>query len=172
MGSMDEKKKSILIIIVVCLFVGGIIGLIIGLSVNRNVELTPNGPNVIEDGATQITDDNIDNSNNQELENSASITFTKTIVIDSSTGIADLLFALPSSTDMDSVISIVINEETIIRSGRIMSGYQVNKLKLLDPNKPITKGTYNGTLIISFYAKDSNVESSVNTQVDVTVIVQ
>lgn len=171
MSTRDMRDRTKIIIFVVGLFLAVIVGIMIGLSLKKDQDITPNGPDVIENGATQITDD-INDSTDEELENSASITFTKIITIDSSTGIADLLFALPSSTNMDSVISIVVNDETIIRSGRILSGYQVNNLKLLDPNKTIKKGSYNGTLIISFYDKGSNIENSVNTKIEVLVMVQ
>lgn len=168
---MDKKSKVMVMAIIV--MVVAIIGLITYIAVSKNkTEMIPSGPEIDESNAVLIEDNENDNIENNEFENGVSISFVKTITIDSSTGKAELLFALPNSNDLDSVISISINGKTIIRSGRIKSGYQVNELNLLYPNKSIKKGSYNGILMSSFYAKDSNTEATVNAEIPVTVIVK
>lgn len=168
---MDKKSKVMVIAIIVMIVV--IIGLVTYIVVYKNkTEMRPSGPEIDESNAVLIEDNENNDIENNKFENGVSINFVKTITIDSSTGKAELLFALPDSKDLDSVISIMINSETIIRSGRIKSGYQVNELNLLYPNKSIKKGSYDGTLMISFYAKDSNTEALVGTEIPVTVIVK
>lgn len=168
---MDKRSKLMIIAIIV--MVVAIIGLVTYIVISKNkTEMIPSGPEIDESNAVLIEDNENNDIESNKFENGVSISFVKTITIDSSTGKAELLFALPNSNDLDSVISIIINGETIIRSGRIKSGYQVNELNLLYPNKSIKKSSYDGTLMISFYAKESNTEASVSTEIPVTVIVK
>ena len=104
---------------------------------------------------------------------SVSLNYTDNVMIDLSDGKANLYFANPGKSNQDMVIQVVIQDEVLLQSGRLIPGHQVTELELLpDAAKKLAPGGYDGKFILYYYHPETSEKAMVNTEIEITVSVQ
>lgn len=171
----DKKKRRwLLLLLLLLLFVvaGIVIGAIWSQSRNSETILTPNRAPQAEDNAESIGDDGDEKLPQSEGGGAVSITYAKEVSISLSDKSATLMFANPTKSNQDMVLQLVINDITILQSGKLEPGSMVSTLSLPDDaEKRLTAGGYDGKFLVLFYDRESGEQAMVNTEIPVSVTV-
>ncbi|MBQ7338960.1 MAG: hypothetical protein IJW40_10995 [Clostridia bacterium] len=136
--------------------------------------LNPDYPPKEQDpNAEIIPGDDDDKLAHEEGGGAVSLQYSDKLIIDLSDEQALLQFANPGRSTRDMVLWITIQDVVIAQSGRIIPGYRINTLDLLEgAAKRLTEGVYNGKLVIYFYNPETNERTTVNTEAPVTITVR
>ena len=104
---------------------------------------------------------------------SVSLNYADRVIIDLSDKKASLYFANPGKSNQDMVLPVVIQDEVLAQSGRLIPGHQVTELELLpDAVKKLPPGGYDGKFILYYYHPETMEKAMVNTEIEITVSVQ
>ena len=141
---------------------------------DRETVLSPDYvPQEIEENAEPIEDEGDANMEQPEGGGAVSLSYQDEVTIDLSDKTALFYFAIPAKSSHDVVLQLVIQDEIIIQSDRIMAGNQVKTLELLEGvEKQLTQGGYNGKIVVLYYDQESGEKAVVNTEIPVTVTVR
>ena len=134
--------------------------------------LTPDYAPKVEDHAQPIPGDTATENDAQPGSGSVSITYSNQVNIRLGERTAKLLFANPGRSNQDMVLQLVIQDQVILQSGRIVPGNQVEKLDLTpEAAAMLMPGGYEGIFLIHFYDPSSGEKAIVTTEIPVSVIV-
>ena len=101
------------------------------------------------------------------------LTYSDKVTIDLTDKKAELHYLNPSSSTQDIMIRIIIQDQVIAQSGRLLPGYQVRELDLIvDAEKMLIEGTYSGKFEIYFYDPETNERAMLNAEAPITITVQ
>ena len=134
--------------------------------------LTPDYAPKVEDHAQPIPGDTAAGNEAQPGSGSVSITYSNQVNIRLGERTAKLLFANPGRSNQDMVLQLVIQDQVILQSGRIVPGNQVKKLDVPpEAAAMLMPGGYEGIFLIHFYDPTSGEKAIVTTEIPVSVIV-
>ena len=172
-GSTDKRKQIIIVVLILLLLIT--IGITVWALFFRDTTpvLAPDyAPQQTEENAEPIDDDTDSEKLQQQQGGGAvSLTYSKEVTIDLSDNVAKLLFANPYKSNQDMILQIVIQDTVIVQSGLLTPGHQVTKLELFD-NAKLSKGTYEGKIIVLYYQKDTGEKAMINTEIPLTITVE
>ncbi|MBQ9121298.1 MAG: hypothetical protein IJY12_02915 [Clostridia bacterium] len=98
------------------------------------------------------------------------LTYSDKVYIDLSDKRVTLSFKNPEESTQDMLLQIVIQDQIIAQSGRLLAGYQIKNLELLeDVDKMLSEGTYSGKFVITYYDPETNERAMINTEAPVTI---
>lgn len=98
------------------------------------------------------------------------ITYSNEVTISLSEGSASLLFSNPSRSNQSMVLDLVVQDTTVLRSGALFPGNQLETLPLLDTAR-LSPGRYDGKFQVYFYDLDTKDKALLNTEIPVSITV-
>ncbi len=131
--------------------------------------LPPDERPAAEENAVPTGDDNGEKMDQPEGGGAVNITYSNQVAISLSEGTAQLSFANPSRSNQSMVLEIVIQGTTVVQSGTLAPGNQVETLPLLDAAK-LSPGGYKGKFHVVFYNEDGR-QAMLNTEIPVSITV-
>ena len=170
----NDKKKSILIVVLL------LIALIaVGVTVwalcfrDSGTVLSPDyAPQQEEQYAEDIGRDE------SKLEvpeggGAVGLSYSTEVKNDHSEEKATLLFQNPARSNGDMVVQIVIQDEIVAQSGKLVPGKQITALQLLDgAAKKLQPGVYDAKFVVLMYDEQSGEKAMINSEgaISVTVV--
>lgn len=89
-----------------------------------------------------------------------------------STRRVDLYFGMPSRSNRDAVLQLVVGNQLLAQSGRLPPGYQVSRLTLReDAVKRLREGVYKGELRVLYYNDETGERAILDTKIEVDIAV-
>lgn len=170
---MDNKKQRIIIISLSIISMAAI-GVTIWALFFRDTKPKVNldyAPQQIESNAEKADDDDKTKLEQPEGGGAVSLTYSNKVTLSLQSKQANLLFQNPSKSNQNMMLEIVIDHKTIVKSGRIDPGYKIEKLDGVDMNK-LSKGSYEGKFVISYYEAKSGEKAMINTEIPITITVE
>ena len=168
-----KSKKLIAWIIFLLIVVSIAVGAVICWKsfFNNSPVLTPDfAPEQEEKYAENIGDNGDAKLPQPEGGGAVSLTYSTNVDVDLDKNKAYLFFGNPTKSNQDMLLQIVVQDNIIAQSGKLVPGKQVYKLDLLkDAASKLTSGGYNGKFIILYYQKDTGEKTVVNTEIPVTI---
>lgn len=164
------KKKWLLLLLLLLLLLSILIGICVYLVFFR-VQLTPDYAPQLEDvNAEVIEGDNESKLDKPEGGGAVGLTYMPEVTIDLSDETATFMFQNPNRSNSDIVLQIVIQDEILGQSGKLVPGKQLTSMELLDgaANK-LSVGGYDGKFIILFYDPESAERSVLKSEGAITV---
>ena len=137
--------------------------------------LTPDYPlPPVDSGAESIEGETEEKLESPEGGGSVGLTYMKDVNINLTTGGISLMFGNPSRSNKDMVVSIMIQDTVVARSGLLKPGNQITRLELNEEGKAkLTQpGVYEGKFIIDNYEPSSGEKELVNINIPVNITVQ
>ena len=174
----QSKKRLILILVIVLagLIIIGSAGVIVWDVFFRepDVILTPDyAPQEEEENGETIPGDDDTKLEKPEGGGSVSMIWSKEVTIDLSDKQATLLFGNPGKSNVDVVVQLVIQDEIIIQSGKLVPDKQVKTLDLLPgTEKKLAPGGYNGKFVILYYDQENGEKAILNSDIPLTITVK
>lgn len=166
-----EKRKLILIIILFLMAIA-VSGGIIWYTFIHDDSLVPDYAPQEEDPTATILDDNEDKLDVPEGGGAVGITYTPDVTIDLSDETATFMFQNPSRSNEDVIVQLMIQDEVIAQSGKLVPGRQLDSMKLLSGvAEKLSPGGYNGKLVISLYDPETAEKSMINSEGKVNIVV-
>jgi hypothetical protein len=165
---MEDKKRKILIIVLVALLALLVTGIIIACVVlNISDDPAKDTDKIVPDYPPQETDPNqspMENDPGGTLATEAggagvNLTYTATATVDLSEGVVKLYYANPSKSTQDMVVSLVLDNGDVVicRSQRITAGNQIRELPLdEDAREALELGGYNARYVVGCYDPNTN----------------
>lgn len=140
---------------------------------NTGTELSPDyAPQQEEQNARDIGDDDGTKLKAPEGGGAVGLTYSADVTIDLSEKQASLLFQNPSRSTSDMVVQIVIQDEIVAQSGKLVPGKEITTLDLLDDAaKKLAAGGYDAKFVILMYDPDSGEKAMLNSEAAITVTV-
>ena len=130
-------------------------------------------PQEIEENAQPIPGGSNEKFEHSEGGGAVRLTYSDKVTINLTDKQAKLHYLNPSSSTQDIMIRIIIQEQVIAQSGRLLPGYQLRELDLItDVEKMLSEGTYKGKFEIYFYDPETNERAMLNAEAPVTITVQ
>lgn len=169
-----NKKRQKLLIVILSVVTAAAIGVTVWALFFRDAApvLAPDyAPQQIEKNAESIDDGGDDKLSQPEGGGAVNLTYSNEVRISLSSKEAALLFQNPSKSNQDMKVEIAIDGKTIVSSGRLEPGYQVERLSNTDTEK-LLQGVYEGKFIVSYYDADSGEKAVVNTEIPVRITVE
>ena len=178
MNQAENKKQKLMFILIVVLALITVAALCITLWAvffrEPDITLTPDyAPPNEEQYQKPIEGDSDDKMEADEGGGAVSLTYSASVTVDLSDGMAILMFANPGKSTQDMVVQVTIQDRVILQSGRLTPGHQVTALELLDgAEKMLSVGGYKGKFVVLYYDPISGEKAIVNTEIpiDITVI--
>lgn len=134
--------------------------------------LAPDHAPEVEAHAQPIPGDSGKSENAKPGSGSVSLTYSSQVDIRLADKTVQLLFANPSRSNQDMVMELVIQDQIIVRTGRIVPGNQVTELELAPASAAmLMPGGYDGIFLIHFYDPVSGEKAIVTTEIPVSVAV-
>lgn len=134
--------------------------------------LTPDHAPALEAYAQPIPGDEEKSAEAQPGCGSVSLTYSNQVDIQLANQKATLLFANPGRSNQNVMVELVIQDQTILKSGTIVPGNQVTELELAhEVATMLMPGGYDGVFLIHFYDPVSGEKSIVTTEIPVFVLV-
>lgn len=101
---------------------------------------------------------------------SVTLEFQKDITIHQSEGTADLYFQNPNGSTHDLMVQVVVddgkgNEVLVAESGLIKVGYGIDHVSLTDGAGRLQSGSYNGTILVLFYDKETGEKATTDSKI-------
>lgn len=168
-----KKKKMLLVIILLLLLTVTLSGGIVWYLFIRDVSLVPDYAPQEEDPTATVMDDDGERLDAPEGGGAVGITYTPDVTIDLSEERATFIFQNPSRSKDSVIVQIVIQDEVVAQSGKLVPGRQLDGLDLLNgAAKKLSPGGYEGKLVISLYNPDTAEKSMINSEgmIDITVV--
>ncbi len=97
------------------------------------------------------------------------ITYSDQVSIALSEGVAQLFFSNPARSNQSLVLEVVIQGTTVVQSGALAPGNQVETLPLLDTAK-LAPGRYDGMFHVVFYHEDGR-QAMLDTEIPISIAV-
>lgn len=100
--------------------------------------------------------------------------YKKEVLVDLSDKKATLLFGNPQKSTQDIVVQIIIHDQVVAQSGRLVPGTQVKVLNLLSDAPALSAGTYtseNCKFVAFYYDSQTGEKAILSTQIPITVTV-
>lgn len=165
-----EKHSNLLLVLLVIVTCLSVCTALWALS-NREPTpvLLPDELPAAEENAVPTGDDNREKMDQPEGGGSVNLTYSDQITISLSEGTAQLFFANPSRSNQSMVVEIVIQGTTVVQSGALIPGTQVETLPLLDTAK-LSPGGYEGTFHVTFY-DENGAQALLNTEIPISITV-
>ena len=134
--------------------------------------LTPDYAPAVDKHAQPIPGDSDNHENAKPGNGRVSLTYSNQVDIRLSGKTAQLLFANPGRSNQDVVVELIIQDQIILQSGRIVPGNQVTELELTPASSAMLQpGGYDGVFLIHFYDPVSGEKAIVTTEIPVSVAV-
>ena len=103
---------------------------------------------------------------------SVSMTYSPSAAISLSTGKVSLMFQNPSRSSSDVVLLLVIQEQVLAESGKLVPGKMIQELELKEGAAELLQaGTYQGAFVVQPYNPESAEKAMLDSQCLVTVTV-
>lgn len=131
--------------------------------------LPPDEAPAAEENALPTGDDSGEKMDQPEGGGAVNITYSNQVAISLSEGTAQLSFANPSRSNQSMVLGIVIQGTTVVQSGALIPGTQVETLPLLDAAK-LSPGRYEGKFQVTFY-DENGAQALLNTEIPISITV-
>lgn len=131
--------------------------------------LPPDEAPAAEENALPTGDDDGEKMDQPEGGGAVNITYSNQVAISLSEGTARLFFSNPSRSNQSMVLEIVIQGTTVVQSGTLAPGNQVETLPLLDTAK-LSPGKYEGKFHVVFYNEDGK-QAMLNTEIPISIAV-
>lgn len=131
--------------------------------------LPPDEAPAAEENALPTGDDSGEKMDQPEGGGAVNITYSNQVSISLSEGTAQLFFSNPSRSNQSMVLEIVIQGTTVVQSGTLAPGNQVETLPLLDAAK-LSPGGYEGKFHVVFYDEDGR-QAMLNTEIPISITV-
>lgn len=170
--SKNNNTKKIVIIILLIITLLAISVTAWAVFFRSDVEISPDyAPAVLEPNAELLDDTGAEKLESPDGGGAVSITYSLDVSIDLSTSEVSLLFQNPSESNQDMVIQVVIQDIVVAQSGRLVPGYGISTLDLLD-SAVLTQGIYEGEIVALYYDTETGERAMVNTEIPVEIVVQ
>lgn len=164
---MHTTGKLISAVVVTVIVV--VAGMLVLWKIADNKPLLPDrAPENIEENAV-ITDTEVDKEDTPFDSSGVSLSYTKNITIDLTTGTATLHFENPKKSLYDASIILVVQDTVVLQSGLLPPGSLLKTLSLPEEGVPLQKGSYDASILVQFY-DESGMPMSVNAKIDGVVI--
>lgn len=131
--------------------------------------LPPDALPAAEENAVPTGDDSGEKMDQPEGGGAVNLTYSDQVAISLSEGRAELFFSNPSRSNQSMVLEIVIQGTTVVRSGTLAPGNQVETLPLLDAAQ-LSPGGYEGKFHVMFYGEDGR-QAILNTEIPISITV-
>ncbi|MDO4516635.1 MAG: hypothetical protein Q4C76_05835 [Bacillota bacterium] len=131
--------------------------------------LPPDELPAAEENAVPTGDDNGEKMDQPEGGGAVNLTYSDQVTISLSEGTAQLSFSNPSRSNQSMVLEIVIQGTTVVQSGALVPGTQVETLPLLDTAK-LSPGGYEGKFQVTFY-DENGAQALLNTEIPISITV-
>lgn len=100
------------------------------------------------------------------------LNFSYDVAVNLTSQKATLYFGLPSQSNKDAVLQLVIGDVLLAQSGRLPPGYQISTLDVdRDAAERLQPGVYNGGLRVFYYDDETGERAILDTEIKVTVTV-
>ena len=127
-------------------------------------------PKATEAYAQVIPNDTAEKKSSEPGGGSVSLTYSNQVSIDMGKETAALLFANPGKSNQNMVLQIVIQNQVIVQSGKILPGHQVKKLDLLeDAASKLSPGGYEGKFVVLYYHPETEEKAIVSTEIPIQI---
>lgn len=127
-------------------------------------------PSEVEANQTPVEDSGGEPMDKEEGGGAVGLGFSKEVTISLRSRKATLYFLNGSTSAMDIVLQIVVQDEVLAQSDRLTPGNQVQTLNLLSgAEKKLTAGGYDGQLVAYYYDRETGKKSNLSTAIPVTV---
>ena len=166
------KKKWLLLLLLLLLLFSILIGICVYMVFFR-VQLTPDYAPQLEDAnAEAIIGDDEAKLDKPEGGGAVGLTYMPDVTIDLSDERATFMFQNPNRSNSDIVLQIVVQDEILAQSGKLVPGKQLTSMDLLSgaANK-LSVGGYNGKFVILFYDPISAERSVLKSEGAITITV-
>lgn len=171
----QKKKKPWLVLIIILLLLAILFfGLTAWALLFKGPELSPDyAPKAEDENAVSIEGDTEEKLEKPEGGGSVGITYVPEITIDLSEEKAEFLFQNPGRSNSDVVLQIVIQDEIVAQSDRLVPGKQLNSMPLLnDTADMLSPGGYKGKFVVLFYDPVSAERSVLKSEGAAEIIVE
>lgn len=168
------QNRALLVIIIVLLCIT-----LAAVGVTAWTLLTPKTQMLMPDYAPQEEDKNavsIPGEIDQEKEetpegkNSMSLVYSPEVTVSLSTKKIAMMFQNPSSSTSDVVLQLVVQDEVLAESGKLVPGKMLQSLDLMDgADKKLQPGTYNAFFVVQPYDAQSAEKAMINSKCEITV---
>lgn len=129
-------------------------------------------PKDVEVNAKPIEGDNHNKLEQPVGGGAVSLSYSNVVTIDLSDEAAALSFANPGKSNQDMIVQIVVQDVVLAQSGRLIPGYEMEKLNLLgDAADALQVGGYDGFFVIYYYTQDTGEKAVLNTRIPITITV-
>ena len=170
------NKKTTILIAVLALITLIAISLMVWAIWFRDPVIIPPDYNTDPEDTNRIP---LDSEGGDKLETpegggAVGIIYTKDgISVDLSDKKISLLFGNPSRSNMDMIIQVVVRNQLIAQSGRLVPGYKLQTLDLANgAEKKLVPGTYDAKYIVYYYDPESGEKAILNTEIPITIQVK
>ena len=128
----------------------------------------------VESGAESMEEDDTGKLESPEGGGSVGLTYMKQVEINLSNGSISLMFGNPSRSNKDMVVSLMVHDKVIARSGLLKPGNMIIRLELNEEGreKLTQQGIYEGKFVIDNYDPLSGEKELVNINIPLTVTVK
>lgn len=125
----------------------------------------------IEENAEEMEDDG-DASESIGGGGAVVLNFRYDVFVNMTSRKANLYFGLPSSSNKDAVLQLVVGDVLLAQSGRLPPGYQISTLDVKEEAVGrLQPGAYNGGLRVLYYDDETGERAILDTEIKVTVTV-
>ena len=100
------------------------------------------------------------------------LNFSYDVMVDLSSKKATLYFGLPSNSNKDAVLQLIVDDLLIAQSGRLPPGNQVKTMTVQDSAaRRLKAGGYNGVLRVLYYNDETGERAILDTEIEVSITV-
>lgn len=127
-------------------------------------------PSAVEANQTPVEDDSGEPMKKEDGGGAVNLGFSKEVTIDLRSGKTTLYFLNGSTSAMDIVLQVVVQDEVLAQSDRLTPGNEVKTLNLLSgAEKKLAVGGYEGELAAYYYDRETGEKSNLSTVIPVKV---
>ncbi len=125
---------------------------------------------VKESNAQEMGDDDSKKMEKPDGGGAVSLLYSKNVKVNLSDSRVSLFVGNPKKSTQDIVLQVLIDENVIAQSGRLVPGYQVDELTIDKNAKTIlTKGGYKGKIKIFYFDETGGKKAMLNTEIPVSI---
>lgn len=135
--------------------------------------LTPDyAPQQEEPNAQDIGDGDAEKLEAPQGGGAVGLTYSAEVTIDLSEEKASLMFQNPSRSTSDMVVQVVIQDEIVAQSGKLVPGKEITTLDLLPGEaKKLAPGGYDAKFVVLMYDSDTAEKAMLNSEAAISVTV-
>lgn len=170
-----ENKKTKLLILLLLLLTLIAVGVAIWALFFRDASpaLSPDyAPRKEEQNARDIGDDDAEKLKVPKGGGAVGLTCSDEVTIDLSEEKATLMFQNPSRSTGDMVVQIVIQDQVVAQSGKLVPGKEITKLDTLSgAAEKLAPGGYDAKFVVLMYDPDTGEKAMLNSEAAISVTV-